>query len=579
MPRHITTGDAAGGDLGGTFPNPTVNDASIDHGSIGGLTDDDHAQYLLLAGRSGGQTAIGGTAASNNLTLQSTSNSTRGKINLGASSAYDEFNRFLGIGTVSPISSLHILHAGGAGGAPGTVSLNGTTTVTGASTQFQNNFRSGDIITISGEKQRLVSAIASNTSLTVKAFTPGHVSISATTTVTGTSTQFNNTIAVGDSITINSETRTVQSIASNTSLTVTVAFTTTASRQRYTSPDAYPTTASGLTYGVNSSANALIARANGAMGVGSTPNDFSQLVVNNERIDMGANTEFYFHYTFPTYNPITETSKNVFGNITDLNTREDHAPLAQTGTFYGGRFRVTHRMTNTNVTNLIGGAFHLYNQVAASTATTTNATGGEFFLRGDGGTVTNAFGGRVLSPSGSVVMTTIEGIAVQNQGRATSTNAVAFAAADTVNATNNTNLLLGTLTPPSGNWSIYNSSTKQNAHAGNTKLGSTSAPTSVLDVAGPIATAISTKTANYTITATDSTILVDATSGNITITLPAVSGTTGRQYVIKKIDSSVNTVTIDGNSSETIDGATTQSITTQWDAITIQSNGSAWFII
>jgi len=39
--------------------------------------------YALLAGRSGGQTLIGGTAASNNLTLQSTSNATRGDVIIG----------------------------------------------------------------------------------------------------------------------------------------------------------------------------------------------------------------------------------------------------------------------------------------------------------------------------------------------------------------------------------------------------------------------------------------------------------------------------------------------------------------
>lgn len=53
-----------------------------DHGALTGLTDDDHSQYLLLAGRSGGQTAIGGTAASNNLLLQSTSHATRGVVGI-----------------------------------------------------------------------------------------------------------------------------------------------------------------------------------------------------------------------------------------------------------------------------------------------------------------------------------------------------------------------------------------------------------------------------------------------------------------------------------------------------------------
>jgi hypothetical protein len=56
--------------------------ASIDHGSITGLGDDDHSQYLLLAGRSGGQVAYGGTAASNVFKLGSTTNATKGSIRL-----------------------------------------------------------------------------------------------------------------------------------------------------------------------------------------------------------------------------------------------------------------------------------------------------------------------------------------------------------------------------------------------------------------------------------------------------------------------------------------------------------------
>ncbi|MDE2233676.1 MAG: hypothetical protein KGJ90_06265 [Patescibacteria group bacterium] len=50
------------------------------HASLSGLSADDHTQYALLAGRAGGQTLIGGTAASNTLVLQSTSNSTKGYV-------------------------------------------------------------------------------------------------------------------------------------------------------------------------------------------------------------------------------------------------------------------------------------------------------------------------------------------------------------------------------------------------------------------------------------------------------------------------------------------------------------------
>ena len=60
--------------------NASAPDTEIDHGTVTGLADDDHTQYALLLGRSGGQTLIGGTAASNNLVFESTSNGTKGKV-------------------------------------------------------------------------------------------------------------------------------------------------------------------------------------------------------------------------------------------------------------------------------------------------------------------------------------------------------------------------------------------------------------------------------------------------------------------------------------------------------------------
>jgi hypothetical protein len=82
--------------------------SGVDHGSISGLLDDDHSQYALLAGRAGGQSLTGGTAASNSLTLSSTSNATKGKILLGANSAVDEANTRLGVGTNAPDTLLHL---------------------------------------------------------------------------------------------------------------------------------------------------------------------------------------------------------------------------------------------------------------------------------------------------------------------------------------------------------------------------------------------------------------------------------------------------------------------------------------
>jgi len=49
-----------------------------DHGNLAGLADDDHTQYALLVGRSGGTTLIGGTGSGDDLTLQTTSNASKG---------------------------------------------------------------------------------------------------------------------------------------------------------------------------------------------------------------------------------------------------------------------------------------------------------------------------------------------------------------------------------------------------------------------------------------------------------------------------------------------------------------------
>ncbi|HTH93427.1 MAG TPA: tail fiber domain-containing protein [Candidatus Paceibacterota bacterium] len=73
----------------------------------------------LSTGVSGGQSVVGGTAASNNLTLSSTTNSTKGKILFGTS-GYNEANNRLGIGTNAPSTSLD-LEGDGSILAPGTL--------------------------------------------------------------------------------------------------------------------------------------------------------------------------------------------------------------------------------------------------------------------------------------------------------------------------------------------------------------------------------------------------------------------------------------------------------------------------
>jgi hypothetical protein len=108
---------------------------------------------------------------------------------------------------------------------------------------------------------------------------------------------------------------------------------------------------------------------------------------------------------------------------------------------------------------------------------------------------------------------------------------------------------------------------------------STSSPTSTLHVTGSVAKSITTKTANYTATVNDHTIICDNTGGAITISLPAASGCSGRVYVIKKVSGILLNVTIDPNAAETIDGSSSRVLTLQYEGVMIQSDGSNWFVI
>jgi hypothetical protein len=95
---------------------------------------------------------------------------------------------------------------------------------------------------------------------------------------------------------------------------------------------------------------------------------------------------------------------------------------------------------------------------------------------------------------------------------------------------------------------------------------------------GPVVLPFAAKSANYTTTANDGVITVDASGAARTITLVTAVGNAGLQYTIKKIDSSVNLVTIDGNGSQTIDGVVTTALSRQYEAITIISDGANWLV-
>ena len=76
----------------------------------------------------------------------------------------------------------------------------------------------------------------------------------------------------------------------------------------------------------------------------------------------------------------------------------------------------------------------------------------------------------------------------------------------------------------------------------------------------------------YSVLAADHHIIA---TGTFTINLPAVASSANREIIIT--NKGAGTVTLDGNASETINGATTFAMNTQWEAFTLFCDGVEWF--
>jgi hypothetical protein len=87
--------------------------------------------------------------------------------------------------------------------------------------------------------------------------------------------------------------------------------------------------------------------------------------------------------------------------------------------------------------------------------------------------------------------------------------------------------------------------------------------------------AYTARTTTYTAANTD--YFIDCTSGTFTVNLFTAVGNTGRILIIK--NSGTGTITVDPNGSQTIDGATTYSLATQYATVQIVSDGTNWKII
>jgi hypothetical protein len=86
---------------------------------------------------------------------------------------------------------------------------------------------------------------------------------------------------------------------------------------------------------------------------------------------------------------------------------------------------------------------------------------------------------------------------------------------------------------------------------------------------------------SYTVLDTDNIVGITSTASARTITLPTAAGKTGRRYIIKDESggAATNNITIATTGGQTIDGAATLTINTNYGTNSVYSDGTNWFSI
>lgn len=262
----------------------------------------------------------------------------------------------------------------------------------------------------------------------------GTVSVTAGSgAVTGVGTTFRSTFLVGHSITINSETHTISAIASDTSMTT----------------DNWASTASGQAYALAGGTRFVISQ-NGNVGIGGSPISSTHLyipsILNDPPFTVGVFSPMTTNRTIADSNAVI---LGVYGSsyVGASNTKNWTGPLGPIGT--------------AGLTGVLNGASGTISNTAGLYASVINNSGTA--------TITNAYGLRMHD------ITTRNGGAI--------TNGIGVAIQNVSAATNNTDLLIGTLTAPTGNYGIYDASSYNNYFGGKVGIG-TSTPVAELNIMG-----------------------------------------------------------------------------------------------
>ncbi len=130
------------------------------------------------------------------------------------------------------------------------------------------------------------------------------------------------------------------------------------------------------------------------------------------------------------------------------------------------------------------------------------------------------------------------------------------------------------------NWTSLEFGTVADGAISTVKLADDSVTRAKIATGGIGNLSVTTKTAAYTITNSDDVILGDTSSAAFTLTLPSASTVgSGRVYIIKYIDSgTANSLTVDGDGSETIDGDTSVLLDVEGESLSVVSDGTNWRI-
>jgi len=208
---------------------------------------------------------------------------------------------------------------------------------------------------------------------------------------------------------------------------------------------------------------------------------------------------------------------------------------------------------------------------------TTNADSAKWTLLVDAASATTSAAAAASSATAAAASASTASTQASNASTSAS-NASTSATSAATSATSATNSATTATTQASA------SSTSATAAASSATSAAASATSAAAAAASGMYSAVQDKSANYTVVTGDAgdLIRVTTTAGAVTITLPLISGQSdGFKIAVVKWSSDANGVTVARSGSDTINGATSYSIATQYSSATFVADfeTNQWFAV